>query len=334
MKGLTPKKCKQILDRFENVSVMVIGDLILDEFIWGKVNRISPEAPVPVVNVSSCTMMPGGAANVSLNIHSLGAKVLSVGTIGSDAEGRKLKELLKARGMQTVGIVVDSTQPTSLKSRIIAHSQQVVRVDREGTRKVAAAARAKILKMVKTSVAKCDALIIEDYDKGVIDQEVVSEVVSIAQKHNKPVVVDPKKGHILNYSGVTLMTPNIEEARSAGGIERDGKVDIKELGAELLAKWGMQALLITLGEQGMALFEKEKGAHFHIPTVAREIFDVSGAGDTVIAALTTALVAGATFREAAIIANHAAGIVVGKLGTATTDIFEIYNSFNDEFAKK
>ncbi len=325
-KDLTLARVQRILGRFRHASIMVVGDLILDEFIWGQVSRISPEAPVPVVDVRSKTLMPGGAANVSVNIHALGARVLSVGIVGADREGETLTSIMGSKGMEVSGLVVDPSQPTTLKTRIIAHSQQVVRVDHEGTHRISSQARKRMVEVVHSQLGACQAVIIEDYAKGVIDGPMVGEITALARRHGKPVFVDPKKGHILDYTGVTMMTPNLAEARSAAGIDTDEKMDVEKLGQILMRKWALPSLLITLGEDGMMLFEKGRPPHL-IPTVAREIFDVSGAGDTVIGSLTTAFVSGATMREAAVIANHAAGIVVGKLGTASTDCAEIIDSF-------
>ncbi len=301
---------------FSKASVLVVGDLILDQFIWGKVDRISPEAPVPVVNVERESYMPGGSLNVAANIHSLGGRVYPCGVVGRDREGRGLLKLMRRQGIDTGGIVYDKARPTSLKTRIIAHSQQVVRFDREKTGDVSAEDIKKILQFVRHKISEVDVVILEDYGKGVIQPQLLKEVVRLAKRAQKPVLVDPKEKNIPYYAGVTAITPNRKEAYGAaealgGRKERS----LEEVGRELLKKLKCEFVLITLGEGGMALFDRQGGL-VKIPTAAREVYDVSGAGDTVIAVFGLALASGAASREAAMLSNLAAGVVVGKLGTA------------------
>ncbi len=307
----------QCLERFKKARILVIGDFILDQFVWGTVDRISPEAPVPVVNVQRESYMPGGALNVANNIHSLGGIVYPCGVVGRDLTGRMLVKTIRSEGIDTDGIIYDSTRPTSLKTRVIAHSQQVVRFDREKTADVSEEALKRIIHFVKRRISSVDAVIIEDYGKGVIQPKLLKQVVSLAKGFRKPVLVDPKEKNFPYYTGVTGITPNRKEAYAGSGLNHAAKnYSIEEAGRKLLRKLKTKAVLITLGEDGMALFERN-GTGVKIPTTAREVYDVSGAGDTVIAVFGLALAAGAGMKDAAVLSNLAAGIVVGKLGTAT-----------------
>ena len=317
---------RRLLERiplFKKAKVLVIGDFILDRFVWGKVERISPEAPVPVVHVQRESYMPGGSLNVAHNIHTLGGTVIPCGIVGRDWEGRMLLKILRRQAIDSGGIVYEKDRPTTLKTRVIAHSQQVVRFDREKIQAVSEEARRKILKFIRQKMAGVDAVVIEDYGKGMIEPVLVKEILRLAKKFTKPILVDPKEKHFSYYRGVTAITPNRKEAYSgfasyaprsaeANGRERS----LEEVGRGLLRHLKCEAVLITLGEGGMALFEKD-GSVTKIPTAAREVYDVSGAGDTVIAVFALALAAGAKKREAAMLSNLAAGVVVAKLGTAT-----------------
>ncbi len=308
-------RMKSIIHKFSKARVLVVGDLILDEFIWGKVDRISPEAPVPVVLVSSESFMPGGASNVANNIASLGGNSGICGVIGEDKSGRVLVEELKKKGVDVSGIVIDGQRPTTVKTRVIAHHQQMVRVDREKMGSIDDNLLEQVLSFIRRKINEIDALIIEDYGKGVITPRLLAEIVPLAKKHKKIITVDPKVSHFPYYQGVTCITPNEKEAQGGSGIDIKNDEDIDKAGKKLLKDLSLEAALITLGENGMRLFEKS-GSVTHIPTVAQEVFDVSGAGDTVIAAFTLALASEATKREAAYISNFAAGIVVSKVGTA------------------
>ena len=310
---------KKIISGFNQAKILVIGDFMLDEFIWGEVSRISPEAPVPVVKVNSESSLPGGALNAANNIHSLGGGVLSCGVVGDDVYGRRLKEVLKQRGMSLDGVIVDSSRPTTLKTRIFArHQHQVVRVDREDGNVVAEGVIEKILTFVHEKIDLIDIILIEDYGKGVIGPRLLSEVFAIAKKHKKMISVDPKEDHFSYYKGATVITPNHHEAQAATMIRMKGTDDdgaLTKIGRTLLDDLNSQAVLVTLGEEGMCLFEAS-GNVTRIPTVAQEVFDVSGAGDTVIGTFSLALASGASMKEAAHISNYAAGIVVGKVGVA------------------
>jgi len=307
------QKFRKIISKFSKARILVIGDLILDEFLWGDVSRISPEAPVPVVRVRSESFMPGGAANVANNIHALGAKTYLAGVVGTDERGRILTEELEKKGMDVAGIVIDGERPTTLKTRVIAHHQQVVRIDKEKMDGLSMGLIDQIIDYVKERINDIDAILIEDYGKGVITPRLLQEVLALAKRHKKIVTVDPKEEHFYYYKGVTAITPNHHEAAQATGVKvKDGESLLK-IGKALLSKLKCEAALVTLGEDGMQLFEKA-GRVTYIPTMAQDVFDVSGAGDTVIGSFTLALAAGARMVDAAHISNFSAGIVVGKVG--------------------
>jgi len=325
------KNLKDIIHRLNRPKILVIGDLILDEYIWGKVERISPEAPVPVVWANKRTHVPGGAANVANNIRSYEADVYLAGVIGSDANAAMLLGQLKKNKINTQGIFVEPNRYTTVKTRIVAGHQQVVRVDWEHIEPLPQAVTRKIFNFIKSNIKDFDAIIIEDYGKGVINAQLLEGVILLAQAHKKIVTVDPKEDHFQYYRQVTSITPNRKELENAvRNLKiRDNKnklkldsdklftdKDIDAAGSQILEYLGLDSLLVTLGEQGMKLFQKGKKIT-HIPTVAQEVFDVSGAGDTVISTFTLGLCSGASKLEAAHIANYAAGIVVGKIGTAT-----------------
>jgi len=309
------ERLKKIISRFPKVKVLIIGDLILDEFLWGEVSRISPEAPVPVVWVRSESFMPGGAANVANNIHALNGKTYLAGVVGMDERGRILTEGLRKKGMDVGGIVIDGERPTTLKTRVIAHHQQVVRIDKEKMDTLSGGLIDQIIDYVKEIINDIDAIIIEDYGKGIITPRLLQEVLRLAKRHKKIVTVDPKEEHFHYYKGVTAITPNHHEAAQTAGVKLKHSDNLIKTGKALLNRLKCEAVLVTLGENGMQLFEKQ-GRITHIPTVAQDVFDVSGAGDTVIGAFTLALAAGAGMVDAALISNFAAGIVVGKVGIA------------------
>lgn len=326
------KKLKDLIRKLNKPKVLVIGDLILDEYIWGKVERISPEAPVPVVWAEKRTHIPGGAANVANNIRAYGADVSLAGIIGGDEPAARLLLDLKKNKIGTRGIFVEPSRHTTVKTRIIAGHQQLARVDWEHTEALSREATHKIFNFIKANIDNFDAIIIEDYGKGVINAQLLEGVILLAQSQEKIVTVDPKEDHFRYYRQVTAITPNRKELENAVRNlkinDRKNKLklqsdklfsdkDIDFAGRQILEYLNLESLLVTLGEQGMKLFEK-KGRLTHIPTVAQEVFDVSGAGDTVVSTFTLGLCAGASKLEAAHIANYAAGIVVGKIGTATT----------------
>ena len=313
--------------------ILVVGEMMLDEFIWGKVGRISPEAPVPVVDVVKETFNAGGAANVARNLREFVEHVHLLSLAGTGHDADVLRTLLETRGVALDGVIFDESYTTIRKTRIIARNQQVVRVDRERRRGFTDAQRAQVLAHFERLLPSLDAIILEDYDKGLLDQPLVDALVSAARIAKKIVTVDPKPTNPIRWHDVTCVTPNRSEAfRFAGRKESDPSGPaledraLLEVGAILLEKWRCDHLLITLSEQGMILFDAGQPPH-HIPTRAQEVIDVSGAGDTAIAVFTAALAGGAAPREAAEIANHASGIVVAKTGTAVTSRDELLASF-------
>lgn len=305
-------KLERILKDFKKARILVIGDLILDCYIWGKVSRISPEAPVPIVEVTNDTFMLGGAANVAYNVAALGGKATVVGVAGRDRAGKILREILDEKGIGTA--IFDDSRPTTMKTRVIAHNQQVVRFDKEDKTKISERVFRDIKGFLKEAVSDYDAVIVSDYKKGIVSPELMKVILAAAGSKGKFVAVDPKVGHFHLYKGVSLVTPNLTEASHGSGIEIKDEKTLQKAGETLLKKLSCKAVLITRGEEGMSLFEK--GKVVHIPTAARHVYDVTGAGDTVIAAFALAYVSGAALEQAAIIANRAAGIVVGEVGAA------------------
>ena len=330
------KRLQQILDRAPGKRILVVGDLMLDEFIWGKVGRISPEAPVPVVEVTGESFYPGGAANVARNLREFVDQVSLIGLVGKDRSGQQLRELLAEQKIDIVNVVEDEKFSTIVKTRIIARHQQVVRVDREQIVAPSSEQIAKVAAAVRKKLPQLDAIIFEDYGKGFLAAELIAQITSDARAAGKIVAADPNARNLIDWNGVTAVKPNRTEAFLAAGIPwRDpgdspqDDVDLVRAGTTLLERWNTKYILITLGEHGMMLFQKNEPRH-HIPTKARQVFDVSGAGDTAIALFTLALACDATPLEAAEIANHASAVVVGKLGTATVTLEELIASFEHD----
>ena len=329
-------RLQQILDQADSRRITVIGDLMLDEFVWGKVGRISPEAPVPVVEVTGESFYPGGAANVARNLREFVRRVAVIGVVGNDRSGRELRELLAAQDIDTSSVIEDESFCTIVKTRIIALHQQVVRVDREKFVAPSEAQIAKTITAVRNGIVETDAIIFEDYGKGFVTSELVTQISSEARAAGKIVAVDPNPRHPVNWHGVTVVKPNRAEAFLAAGVpwrDPDGTpkedLDLERAGEALLKHWETRYVLITLGEHGMMLFQQNEAPHY-IPTRARQVFDVSGAGDTAIALFTLGLVCGATPIEAAEIANHGSAVVVSKLGTATVTRDELIASFRED----
>ena len=312
----SPQVLRQYISRFPQASVLVIGDLILDHYIWGRVSRISPEAPVPVVHVDSESLRLGGAANVFNNILALGGKADLCGVIGSDESGRMLLKELGSTRAGRGGVVIDQDRPTTRKSRVIAHNQQIVRYDVERRAELKPAMQRRILRYVSSRLRELSCLVVSDYAKGVVSATLMSELTQLAALRGIPLIVDPKVEHFSYYKGATVITPNHLEATQAAGVHGDDDQASNEAGAIIRQRLGCQAVLITRGEKGMSLYEGED-VSWHIPALARQVYDVTGAGDTVIGTLALALSAGASMRDAATLANHAAGVVVGMVGTAT-----------------
>jgi D-beta-D-heptose 7-phosphate kinase/D-beta-D-heptose 1-phosphate adenosyltransferase len=314
---MTRARLKELLKRFQKTRVLVIGDLMLDEFIWGSVERISPEAPVPVVWVTRESAMPGGAANVATSVTALKGKARLLGVVGRDLVGDRLIQAIEEKGISSVDIVTDPDRPTTSKTRVVAHHQQVVRIDRENHHKITGRLLEECIEAVEEAIPQVDGVVIEDYGKGLFSPALLKAAVGIAKKHKKVVTVDPKEEHFRYYRGVTAMTPNKKEASLAARMPITNEASLMKAGRKILKELKPEVLLVTLGEGGMCLFKQDGSKPVTIPTVAQEVFDVSGAGDTVIATFTLARAAGASFLEAAMISNAAAGVVVGKIGIAT-----------------
>ena len=321
-----------VVKKFKKKKIIVMGDLLLDQFIWGEVSRISPEAPVPVVWVKREGFMPGGACNVASNIARLGGEVSLVGVVGKDEKADILKDSLTKEGIMTDGIIADEKRPTILKTRVIAHQQQVVRIDREDVNQVSDKYHKAIQNYLKDNIRHADGVIIEDYGKGLITPSLLSMVVKEAKKHGKIIAVDPKESHFSYYKGVSVITPNHHEAAKAVGFSINSKETLIRAGEKLLKELKANVILLTLGENGMMVFEKNRPPR-KIPTLAQEVFDVSGAGDTVVAVYTLCAAGGASPILAAHIANCAAGIVVGKVGVAIVEPKELLNRLKRETGK-
>ncbi len=317
------RKIKQIPRRFKDRRILVIGDLMLDHYIRGSVNRLSPEAPVPIVQVKEESFVPGGAGNVAANLAALLGKVEVIGVIGEDSSGFELQSHFSSLKIGTSGLIKDPARVTSQKCRVVAERQQVVRYDRESISPVTGKTEAQVLSQIESEIKKSEAVILSDYGKGVLTPKILKTAISLSRRAQIPVIVDPKIEHFKRYRHVTCVTPNLHEAWTGmRRVPKPGEEELEKLGRDMIKTLNSDSALITRGPEGMSLFQKSRPT-VHVPAQAREVFDVSGAGDTVIATLTLALASGAALTQAALISNYAAGIVVGKLGTATTTIDEI-----------
>lgn len=319
MNDIDLKTIEKIAQNFKNKRVLVLGDIMLDRYIWGNVARISPEAPVPVVEVKKDTSQLGGAANVSHNLESLGAIPLLLGVVGKDRQG----EWIKNKVSDSSGILIDANRPTTIKTRIIAHHQQVVRVDQEKKTPIPSYIEEKILQFVREE--KYEGILISDYNKGTITKSLMTKLLDYASEKKIPVFVDPKFENFFLYSPVTLITPNNLDAEKIVLHECRTDYQVENACQKILSKISSAYIILKRGEQGMTVFEKGKKA-IHIPTQAKEVYDVTGAGDTVLATAALALLAGASIKEAAFLANAAAGVVVGKIGTSVLMIKELLNA--------
>jgi len=322
---VTPGRARALLEAMRGVRVFVLGDVMLDEFLWGKVARISPEAPVPVVEVTGQSFHLGGAANVAGNLRALGGAAVLAGVVGEDGAADRLREALDGAGVMA-HLVVDRGRPTTLKTRIVAHSQQVVRADREQTADIPKALEDTLIERVREELGRCRALVISDYQKGVVTARLLRRVLALARRRGLPVLVDPKLRHFALYRRVAVVTPNQGEAERATGLSLRDADGLAAAGRRILSMLDCGAVLVTRGEHGMSLFERDRRP-VHIPTAAREVFDVTGAGDSVIATMALALAAGARPAEAAVLANQAAGVVVGKVGTSEAAPAEVLAAF-------
>lgn len=322
-----PATAEHRVAMFPACRVLVVGDIMLDEYVFGTVGRISPEAPVPVVAVTRDTKVPGGAANVALNLAGLKASVEMAGLVGNDAAGRYVTRALRGRGIGVSAVVLDPDRPTTVKTRVIAHGQQVVRVDREMKAPPSKRTHDALIRRILSLLGDVRGIVFSDYRKGALGAELVREVTAVARGKGLFVAVDPKQADFAWYRGCTLITPNKKEAEAAlGGRELRSDLDVLEGGKELLRRAGADAVLITRGEEGMTLVERGRKECFHIPALARQVFDVTGAGDTVIGTVAACLATGSSMREAAMLANIAASVVVGEIGTSPITVEKLLNA--------
>ncbi len=317
------------INEFKTKNILVIGDIMVDEYIWGSVNRISPEAPVPVVLANKETKIPGGATNVVNNLVGLNTNVFIAGVVGVDENAKFLKKYLKKKKVNIDSIFTEEGRYTSLKTRIVAHNQQIVRVDKETIKPISKESVKKILNFVKQNIKNIDAIIISDYGKGVIIPEVIEPIIKYANKYNKIISVDPKIEHFFYYKNVSLITPNHFEASKALNIKLTNQEDVYQAGKKIMKRLNLQSLFITQSSDGMSIFVKNRKPK-HIPTSARKVYDVTGAGDTVISTATAALSTGLDFEKAAILSNYAAGIVVGEVGTTTISAEKLRKALENE----
>lgn len=322
---MNKERLLEIISNFRKVKMAVIGDLMIDDYIIGSVERISPEAPVPVVSVKEERFVLGGAGNVINNLATLGVKTYCYGVIGDDLEGDRLKKALKLIGVDTEGLIRSEDRPTIVKRRILGGNQQLLRIDWEDPTNINGVLEETILDSLKENIENIDAIILSDYDKGVLTERVAKEAIKLARKYGKIVTVDPKPSNIMNYIKASSMTPNKKEALECAKLPKG--TDIDTVGTTIREKLQLDNLLLTRSEEGVSLYSEEGVAN--IPTFAKEVYDVTGAGDTVISVYTLAKAAGATWEEAARIANTAAGVVVGKIGTSTATKEEILDFYND-----
>jgi rfaE bifunctional protein kinase chain/domain len=318
MISLTPQRIDELLSNLKTKRIAVVGDVMIDRYVWGTVNRISPEAPVPVVEVESETSRLGGAANVATNIVSLGASAFLIGVVGDDLSGREFRSELQQQKTSPDGIVTDPSRPTSVKTRVIAHNQHVVRIDSEEKKDIDQSIRQKLYDVLEKNIDSIDGIIIEDYNKGVIVKELIHKIIRLANKHHKIITVDPKFNNFFEYTDVTVFKPNKKETEEALGQKLMTEEEVIAAGKSLLQRLNAENILLTRSEKGMSLFQKN-GTVSHIPTHARKVADVSGAGDTVIATLTAVLCAGGSIAESAMLSNVAGGIVCGEVGIIPID---------------
>lgn len=330
MKRLKQSRAAELLEKFQQTKILVIGDLMLDEFLWGRARRIAPEAPVPVVEIERETLHIGGAGNVAANLAALGASPVVIGVQGSDTNGNRLCGEFEKININTSSIVIDSSRPTTVKTRIIAHSQHVVRADREKKTPVNNEIEAQLVSNFLDLLPTVKGIVVSDYEKGVITPSLLEKILPVAIAQNIPVCIDPKLKKFEYYHPATIVTPNQNEAESASGIAIDSAENLALVGERLRQMLKGASVLITRGEEGMSLFENDNEV-INVPTIAREVYDVTGAGDTVVATLALGLACGASMLESAILANYAAGVVVAKVGTATASPEEVLAEIDNFF---
>jgi rfaE bifunctional protein kinase chain/domain len=314
MDNLSQTKLESLSNAFSKVKIAVIGDLMLDRYLFGTVSRFSPEAPVPILDIHRDELRLGGAANVANNIHALSATALLIGVVGDDSKGATVRKMLEATGLSSEGIITASDRPTTIKTRVIAASQQMLRVDHEKKHALPPDTEEKLFTFLESQIESIDGIIFEDYNKGVLSSRLIRRITELALKKSIPIFVDPKHDNFFEYKHPTIFKPNRKEMEDALGMNFDGDVKLHASGFKLLEMLEAENILLTLSERGMLLFERGEKEPFSIPTRAQQVADVSGAGDTVIATLAVARACGATVREAATMANRAAGIVIEELG--------------------
>jgi D-glycero-beta-D-manno-heptose-7-phosphate kinase len=325
---MNKSRISRILGNFSKSKILVLGDIMLDRYLWGNVDRISPEAPVPVVHIKKETSNLGGAANVAANVQALGADVALLGVVGNDMMADILQDNLAENDLKTSGLLVDKNRPTTVKTRIVAHNQQVVRIDRENTQEIGSELVGQIIAKITKALKRIDGIIISDYGKGVVTYDLLAALIPLAKGAGKFIAVDPKEVHFMNYREVSVITPNHHEAGFISGKKITSDALLADVGWNLMDLLSLESLLITRGEKGMALFEKDRKLT-HIPARAKTVYDVTGAGDTVIATLTVARTAGASMEEAAVFANSAAGLAVAQFGTARIGRDELKSAMMD-----
>ena len=322
---------QEIVDRFAGRRLMVLCDAMLDHYLWGRCERISPEAPVPVVDVQRESTSLGGAGNVAANLAALGAEPVLVAVMGDDEHGRRMLGAFAERGVDTRALVRDATRPTTFKTRILAQNQQVVRADWESRAELEGQALFALLDVLARELPRCEALIVSDYGKGVVTRVVLERAIGLARAQGIPTAVDPKESHLDAYQGVSILTPNQHEAGWVMGRRITDEKSLMEVGWGLQQRLDAECALVTRGADGMSLFERG-GRYTHLPTVAREVYDVTGAGDTVVSVVALALAAGADYPEECYLANHAAGLVIREVGTATCSPADLKTSLAGAFA--
>ena len=318
-----------LIENFAGVKVLIIGDLMLDRYLWGSVSRISPEAPVPIVNIQKTSLVLGGAANVAANVAGLGAKPFLVGVTGEDPEADALTRLLENSGISADFLFPIKTRPTTIKTRLVAHNQHVVRFDRETSEPISQKEAESIIEKIEPLWAEISIAVISDYAKGFLTEFFLSRLIMQGGKNKKLILVDPKGKDFAKYKGASVLTPNRREAAEAAHLDESGSDLVKKAGRKLLEDLTLEALLITQGEDGMTLFEN-KSEVFHLPASARQVYDVTGAGDTVIGSFAAGIAAGMNYLEAAKFANLAAGLVVEHIGTTAINVEMLRNFFNDK----
>ncbi len=327
MISLSPQRIAELTGNFKNQTIMVIGDLMIDHYLWGQVSRISPEAPVPVVDIENETFRLGGAANVSYNIQTLEARALPIGVVGDDMHREKILSIFQENNFDTSGIFTCNDRSTTIKSRIIAHNQHVVRTDRECRDSIPVPVQKQMLDHIKGNISKCSAIIFEDYNKGLLNPNIIQKITEIASQNQKMIFVDPKFDNFFDFKDVTVFKPNKKELSDRLGMRITDSQSLENACKKLSQTLNCQYLLVTLGSEGMALYESGKSIR-QVPTKAIQVHDVSGAGDTVISTMTVAMCAGATVEEAATMANHAAGIVVGEVGIVPIELKKLVDFLN------